>query len=158
MCLLIWTVFSGERCGPWASCIFYFSCRSLVLKPWDGRLVPLPHFLRPVTYSSAPMSKWRGSQSFHIMQVRLNNNYLDWLLQITSSHCWLSELVIDGKIKFKKPVKRSGEDTELTPSTKKKKEGSGEKRKEEKKDKKKSSKGVKNATLLSFNEDEEDGT
>ena len=20
MCLLIWTVFSGERCGPWASC------------------------------------------------------------------------------------------------------------------------------------------
>nr|XP_022312172.1 uncharacterized protein KIAA1143 homolog [Crassostrea virginica]XP_022312173.1 uncharacterized protein KIAA1143 homolog [Crassostrea virginica] len=68
------------------------------------------------------------------------------------------ELVTDGKIKFKKPVKRSGEETELTPSTKKKKEGSGEKRKEEKKDKKKSSKGVKNATLLSFNEDEEDGT
>nr|XP_022312356.1 uncharacterized protein KIAA1143 homolog [Crassostrea virginica] len=68
------------------------------------------------------------------------------------------ELVTDGKIKFKKPVKRSGEETELTPSTKKKKEGSGEKKKEEKKDKKKSSKGVKNATLLSFNEDEEDGT
>ena len=22
MCLLIWTVFSGERCGPWASCLF----------------------------------------------------------------------------------------------------------------------------------------
>ena len=21
MCLLIWTVFSGERCGPWASCL-----------------------------------------------------------------------------------------------------------------------------------------
>ena len=92
------------------------------------------------------------------MQVRLNNKYLDWLLQITSSYCSLSELVTDGKIKFKKPVKRSGEETELTPSTKKKKDGSGEKKKEEKKDKKKSSKGVKNATLLSFNEDEEDGT
>ena len=24
MCLLIWTIFSGERCGPWASCFFYF--------------------------------------------------------------------------------------------------------------------------------------
>ena len=24
MCLLIWTVFSGERCGPWASCSFIF--------------------------------------------------------------------------------------------------------------------------------------
>ena len=23
MCLLIWTVFSGERCGPWASCYHY---------------------------------------------------------------------------------------------------------------------------------------
>ena len=23
MCLLIWTVFSGERCGPWASCYDY---------------------------------------------------------------------------------------------------------------------------------------
>ena len=22
MCLLIWTVFSGERCGPWASCFY----------------------------------------------------------------------------------------------------------------------------------------
>ena len=25
MCLLIWTVFSGERCGPWASCLI--NCR-----------------------------------------------------------------------------------------------------------------------------------
>ena len=25
MYLLIGTVFSGERCGPWASCIFVFS-------------------------------------------------------------------------------------------------------------------------------------
>ena len=29
MCLLIWTVFSGERCGPWSSCLLiplkYFS-------------------------------------------------------------------------------------------------------------------------------------
>ena len=23
MCLLIWTVFSGEGCGPWASCEIY---------------------------------------------------------------------------------------------------------------------------------------
>ena len=23
MCLLIWTVFSGERCGPWASCLSF---------------------------------------------------------------------------------------------------------------------------------------
>ena len=22
MCLVIWTVFSGERCGPWATCLF----------------------------------------------------------------------------------------------------------------------------------------
>ena len=38
MCLLIWTVFSGERCGPWASCLFWlwivaahhsFVCRCL---------------------------------------------------------------------------------------------------------------------------------
>ena len=25
MCLLIWTVFSGERCGPWASCYRYLA-------------------------------------------------------------------------------------------------------------------------------------
>ena len=24
MCLLIWTVFSGERCGPWASCFWFW--------------------------------------------------------------------------------------------------------------------------------------
>ncbi|XP_061190718.1 uncharacterized protein KIAA1143 homolog [Saccostrea echinata] len=57
----------------------------------------------------------------------------------------------DGKITFKKPVKRSGEETtELKTSTKKKKEEKGEK--------KKSGKAVKNSTLLSFNEDEEDVT
>ena len=32
MCLLIWTVFSGERCGPWASCFgFVFHVSYL---PW----------------------------------------------------------------------------------------------------------------------------
>ena len=25
MCLFIWTVFSGERCGPWASCYYLLS-------------------------------------------------------------------------------------------------------------------------------------
>ena len=25
MCLLIWTVFSGERCGPWASCLIWIN-------------------------------------------------------------------------------------------------------------------------------------
>ncbi|XP_062601223.1 uncharacterized protein KIAA1143 homolog [Saccostrea cucullata] len=71
----------------------------------------------------------------------------------------------DGKITFKKPVKRSGEDpTELKTSTKKR---SGEeaselktstKKRKEKGEKKKSGKGVKNSTLLSFNEEEEDVT
>lgn len=61
----------------------------------------------------------------------------------------------DGKIKFKKPVKRSGEETELNTSTKKKKE---EKEKKDRKEKKKSGKAVKNSTLLSFNEEEEDAT
>ncbi|XP_048749419.1 uncharacterized protein KIAA1143 homolog isoform X2 [Ostrea edulis] len=58
----------------------------------------------------------------------------------------------DGKIKFKKPAKRSGSDTptELNTSSKKKKE--------EKSEKKKSGKAVKNSTLLSFNEEEEDAT
>ncbi|XP_062598697.1 uncharacterized protein KIAA1143 homolog [Saccostrea cucullata] len=57
----------------------------------------------------------------------------------------------DGKITFKKPVKRGGEEaSQLKTSTKK--------RKEEKGGKKKSGKGVKNSTLLSFNEEEEDVT
>lgn len=66
-----------------------------------------------------------------------------------------SEPASDGKIKFKKPVKRSGEETELNTSTKKKKE---EKEKKDRKEKKKSGKAVKNSTLLSFNEEEEDAT
>lgn len=76
-----------------------------------------------------------------------------------------SEPASDGKIKFKKPVKRSGEETELNTSTKKKKEQKDETKKEDKekkdrKEKKKSGKreAVKNSTLLSFNEDEEDAT
>lgn len=74
-----------------------------------------------------------------------------------------SEPASDGKIKFKKPVKRSAEETELNTSTKKKKEQKDETKKEDKekkdrKEKKKSGKGVKNSTLLSFNEDEEDAT
>ena len=28
MCLLIWTVFSGERCGPWASCFLNLKSKS----------------------------------------------------------------------------------------------------------------------------------
>lgn len=73
------------------------------------------------------------------------------------------EPAADEKIKFKKPVKRSGEETELNTSTKKKKEQKDEAKKEEKekkdrKEKKKSGKAVKNSTLLSFNEEEEDAT
>lgn len=75
------------------------------------------------------------------------------------------EAAPDGKIKFKKPVKRSGEETELNTSTKKKKEQSKDEAKKhekgEKKDgkeKKKSGKAIKNSTLLSFNEEEEDAT
>ena len=35
MCLLIWTVISGERCGPWASCFIW---------PNKGKIVLLVHF------------------------------------------------------------------------------------------------------------------
>ena len=31
MCLLIWTVFSGERCGPWASCFVHITLKISVL-------------------------------------------------------------------------------------------------------------------------------
>ena len=31
MCLLIWTVFSGERCGPWASCFMYYPIINIFL-------------------------------------------------------------------------------------------------------------------------------
>ena len=38
MCLLIWTVFSGERCGPWASCLktltLLITFEQLVLELW----------------------------------------------------------------------------------------------------------------------------
>ena len=36
MCLLIWTVFSGERCGPWASCLWV--PLFLTLSPWTWSL------------------------------------------------------------------------------------------------------------------------
>ncbi|XP_071084249.1 uncharacterized protein KIAA1143 homolog [Haliotis cracherodii] len=66
----------------------------------------------------------------------------------------VDDITTEGKITFKKPVKRSAEletNTELTVSTsgKKKKEG-------EKKDKQSSSKKVKNSNLLSFGDDEEE--
>ena len=36
MCLLIWTVFSGERCGPWASCsVFRPNNISINLWMWN---------------------------------------------------------------------------------------------------------------------------
>ena len=42
MCLLIWTVFSGERCGPWASCFtitllwhFSVSCEIMLTDQLD---------------------------------------------------------------------------------------------------------------------------
>ena len=44
MCLLIWTVFSGERCGPWASCF---------LLPWT----------REQTNLTVIVVKWRWSQN-----------------------------------------------------------------------------------------------
>ena len=56
----------------------------------------------------------------------------------------------DGKITFKKPVKRQSEnDTDLNPSTIKK-------NKEEKKKKKSGSKEIKNSSLLSFDEDDDE--
>ncbi|XP_061191018.1 uncharacterized protein KIAA1143 homolog [Saccostrea echinata] len=68
------------------------------------------------------------------------------------------EPIADGKITFKKPVERSGEEaTELKSSAKKRREEKGEKKEEE--GEKKSGKAVKNSSLLSFNqEDEEDAT
>ena len=46
MCLLIWTVFSGERCGPWASCYIYLdkSCRN----PWHAMDLQIPLHVRVV--------------------------------------------------------------------------------------------------------------
>ena len=33
MCLLIWTIFSGKRCGPWASCFIFCRMSSSFLYP-----------------------------------------------------------------------------------------------------------------------------
>ena len=37
LCLLIWTVFSGERCGPWASCLLlmFFSLKVKILSKFS---------------------------------------------------------------------------------------------------------------------------
>ena len=35
MCLLIWTVFSGERCGPWTSCFILFFSKKQNLISWQ---------------------------------------------------------------------------------------------------------------------------
>ena len=40
MCLLIWTVFSGERCGPWASCWSTSILMHLMLDINVDRIVP----------------------------------------------------------------------------------------------------------------------
>ena len=42
MCLLIWTVFSGEWCGPWASCFVYWFVVLVLDHIMDKKLM---HFL-----------------------------------------------------------------------------------------------------------------
>ena len=44
-CLLIWTVFSGERCGPWAPCLLNYGravrCVCSVFKQYFGKWVKI---------------------------------------------------------------------------------------------------------------------
>ena len=72
MCLLIWTVFSSERCGPWASCFFfllsYFVC-GLWLSPscQHRQESKVSHITLNVTSS---FNVWRPRRScYHICEV-----------------------------------------------------------------------------------------
>ena len=63
MCLLIWTVFSGEPCGPWASCcelwIFFVSCKYFV---WVVDILCTYCRFRCVSTVRSWWQTWRGSQ------------------------------------------------------------------------------------------------
>ena len=74
-CLLIWTVFSGERCGPWASCS---ACIHFPLCPRESqscekcKCVNLTHFCK---LSTRLKLSFGIPEKFTCVQIDLIHNY-----------------------------------------------------------------------------------
>ena len=69
MCLLIWTVFSGERCGPWACCFFIAMLIKCNYKFYNEymycyRYKQLNNFVQCFCRMCHPCPRWTSSRPF----------------------------------------------------------------------------------------------
>ena len=108
MCLLIWTGFSGERCGPWASCSYlsseptclYNQSHTLMWTMW-----PIGHCFKPIQWIHVcnndnfalleltlifyfPLNRWNYLLADHPW-VFLHRHHLVKVLSQHSSKCYL---------------------------------------------------------------------
>ena len=72
MCLLIWTVFSGERCGPWTSCFYYVPNVSVSRARFAAILNKLISFF--IRFNPSKHNRSLGRERGHLLFSYLSSN------------------------------------------------------------------------------------
>ena len=90
MCLLIWTIFAGERCGPWTSCLNFILCtvipsymksNSQCYASEHSKVIPVRIQLHGKSLHRV-YNIW--TSSIHMCDIKIYNIQMNWLFVSSS--------------------------------------------------------------------------